>query len=93
MKTILVGLSSALMLWNATAYGAFSLEQLHEASKKSTEHFATANPGHVAHFVGYKTWKSGEDAKVKIYVSHGGMNMEFDYLCFSDENAVECNAE
>lgn len=92
-KTMLAGFALTLALGSSAAFGAFSIEQLHDATKKATDDFTTANPDHVEHFVGYKTWKSGEDAKVKIYVSHDGMNMEFNYVCHIHDSGVECHGQ
>jgi hypothetical protein len=76
------------------AFGAFSIADLNAATKLATDNFQTAQPDHVAHFTGYKAWLSGEEAKVKIYVSHDGMNMEFNYNCHHHEdNELECHAQ
>lgn len=92
-KLILAGFVGSLTLGSSAAFAAFSIEELHTATKKATDAFATANPDHVEHFSGYKSWKSGEDAKVKIYVSHDGMNMEFNYLCHNHDGTIECHAQ
>lgn len=75
------------------ALAAFSVEELHSASQLAVADFRASNPDHVEHLVGYKTWKSNDEAKVKVYVSHDGMNMEFNYLCHKHDNAVECHAQ
>ena len=54
--------------------------------------FMQNNAGHAAHFTGYKTWKSGDDVKVKVYVSHDGMNMGFNYTCHKHGATIECHA-
>lgn len=92
MKRSLI-LASFLAATSANAQGAFTLDELHAASKAATATFSDDNPSHVEHVTGYKTWKSGADAKVKIYVSHGSMTMEHDYVCRKTDAAVECQEE
>lgn len=91
-KRIVVGVFGSLMT-AGQAFAAFSIDELHEATRAATETFVAANADHVEHFTGYKSWKSGEDARVKIYVSHDGMNMEFNYLCHKHETEIECHAQ
>ena len=93
MKTRITGCAFAfLTLASASiARADFSVADVHVAGKSATDAFAAANPDHVAHFTGYKAWKSGEEAKVKIYVSHDGMNMEFNYLCHKHDDGIECH--
>ena len=76
------------------AFGAFSIADLEATTKLATDAFAAANPDHVQHFTGYKAWLSGEESKVKIYVNHDGMAMEFNYNCHRHEdNQLECHAQ
>lgn len=81
------------------SFAAFSIEELHQASRAAVDDFQKENPDHVEHFTGYKSWKSGDDAKVKVYVSHDGMNMEFNYNCYKHDNhethetIVQCHAQ
>ena len=95
----LFAVSLLLMAFAPSAFAAFSIEELHQASRAATDEFQRDNPDHVDHFAGYKSWKSGEDAKVKIYVSHGGMNMEFNYNCYKHDNQethetmIQCHAQ
>lgn len=88
IKTLLgrIVVCSSFLVFAHSAFAGFSIEDLHQASRSATDDFQQENPDHVEHFVGYKSWKSGEDAKVKIYVSHGGMNMEFNYNCYKHDN-------
>jgi hypothetical protein len=76
-----------------TAKADFSVNDIHEAAKLATTEFETKNAGHAAHFVGYKVWKSKDESKVKIYVNHGGTNMEFDYMCHKHGTDIECHAQ
>lgn len=80
------------LVTSVSAHAAFSLDQLTLAAKSAVDDFKARNPGHLMHATGYKVWKSDEDAKVKIYVDHDGMPMEFDYACVSAP-AVSCTAQ
>ncbi len=71
----------------------FSFDDLAAVSKLAYEDFAKKNADHVEHLVGYKSWKSGDEARVKIYVKHDGMNMEFNYNCHRHDNSLECHAQ
>lgn len=77
----------------APVFAAFTPAQLVDASKASLDAFAKDAPDHVAHMTGFKTWKSGEDAKVKVYVDHDGMAMEYDYSCLLNGTMVDCQAQ
>jgi hypothetical protein len=66
--------------------------ELVQATSIAMELFKTANPDHIVHLSGFKTWKSGVDAKVKFYVAHDGMNMEYNYSCLKQENRIHCSA-
>lgn len=74
------------------AFAAFSMDELVDATKIALKEFQTKEPGHVAHFSGYKSWLSGEDAKVKVYVNHEGMSMEYDFVCHKHP-AIECHVQ
>ena len=93
MKTKVGMFLSGLVLLSPSAWAAFSIDELQQATKIAVEAFQAANPAHVEHFVGFKSWKSGEEAKVKVYVSHDGMNMEYNYVCHKHESAMECHAQ
>ena len=82
-----------IMFGAGQAFGAFSIEEIHQASKAATDAFQTANPDHVQHFTGYKVWKAADDAKVKIYVNHDGMAMEYNYTCHKHDTGIECHAQ
>jgi hypothetical protein len=75
------------------AQAAFSIAELQQATKLASDTFEAEHRDHVDHFVGFKSWKSGEDSKVKIYVTHDGMNMEFNYLCHKHDDKVECHVQ
>lgn len=78
---------------SSVASAAFSVPDLHSASNLAVADVLKNNPSHGDHLTGYKTWKSGEDAKVKVYVDHSGMAMEFNFLCHKHDTGVECHAQ
>lgn len=93
MKVATAALAVSSLLAPTAAWAAFTPAELLEATKIAVDDFSTANPDHVEHFTGYKAWKSGEDAKVKIYVAHDGMNMEFNFTCHKHDDGTECHAQ
>lgn len=70
----------------------FSPAELLTATQSALKLFSDANPDHVSHLTGFKTWKSGADAKVKIYMNHDGMAMEYNYQCQSAGGQIRCSA-
>lgn len=84
----------ALTIFAASAANAaeFSPAELLTATQTSLKLFSDANPAHVVHITGFKTWKSGADAKVKVYMTHDGMAMEYSYQCQSAGGQVHCAA-
>lgn len=88
-----VVLLGAIAFFGTNAFAAFSIDEVLDVTKLALKDFATEHPDHVDHFVGYKSWKSGEDAKVKIYVDHDGMSMEYNYVCHKHETGLECHAQ
>lgn len=89
--TALVVLSAGFA--SASFAAPFSVGDLLSATKMATDTFVAANPGHSAHFTGYKAWLSGDESKVKIYVDHNGMAMDFNYLCHKHDARIECHAQ
>jgi hypothetical protein len=75
------------------AFAEFSMDELLAVTKVALTDFTAAHPDHVDHFTGYKAWKSGEDAKVKVYVTHSGMSMDFNFVCHKHDEAMECHAQ
>lgn len=71
----------------------FNPDELLKASSVAIAAFKSASPDHVQHLSGFKTWKSGTEAKVKIYITHDGMNMENNYLCHKMNNDIHCSAQ
>jgi len=82
-----------LILMATSAFGAFTIDETHEAAKAATTSFKDKHADHVQHYTGYKVWKSGDDAKVKIYVNHDGMNMEYNYTCHKHDTGIECHEQ
>ena len=83
----------AVIAYGPLALAAFSIEELHTATKTAVTEFTSDHSEHVEHFTGYKSWLSGEESKVKVYVTHDGMNMNFTYLCHKHDGSVECHAQ
>lgn len=82
-----------VIAFSQMAWAKFSIEELQTATKAACEEFKKDRPDHVKHFTGYKSWLSGEESKVKIYVTHDGMNMDFTYLCHKHDDAIECHKQ
>ncbi len=78
------------LLWAEEPQGLNPAELI-QATTAAMEVFKAANPDHMVHLSGFKTWKSGSDAKVKFYIAHDAMSMEFNYLCLKQENQIQCN--
>ena len=95
MKRILsaLAMTASISAISGTSFAALDFDGLQSISKIAFKEFSTANEDHVQHFTGYKVWKSGDDAKVKIYVTHDGMAMEFNYLCHIHEEGPECHKQ
>lgn len=93
MKCAKLTLMAAVVSIGSSAFAAFSIPEVHSATSLAVQDFATKNVDHAEHFTGYKTWKSGEDVKVKVYVAHDGMNMEFNYVCHKHGPKIECHSQ
>lgn len=93
MKLFRSILGLSLLTVGTSAMAAFSIDELQLAAATALDDFKQSNPDHVQHFTGYKAWNSGEDSKVKVYVAHDGMNMEFNYLCMKHDASIACHAQ
>ncbi len=95
MKTLIAGLlaSSILLLPGVASAEPFTPAELLEVTELAVNNFMTDHAEHAEGFTGYKAWKSAESAKVKIYVTHDGSNMEFNYLCERHEDGLDCHAQ
>lgn len=92
MKKQVLAIVAGIGLMTSPAFGAFTSAQLLTVTGIAVTDFETENPDHAEHFTGYKAWKSGEEAKVKIYVDHDGHAMEFNYDCHNHDGEFECHA-
>ncbi len=79
-----------LLISGMQAWAAFSIDDLHLATRTACEEFQRIHADHVQHFTGYKSWFSGDDFKVKVYLTHDGMNMDYTYLCQKHDSSVHC---
>jgi hypothetical protein len=94
MKKIISASAMIASLGFASAGRAeVDFDQLQALSKVAFSDFSAANPDHVQHFTGFKAWKSGDDGRVKIYVNHDGMAMEYTYLCHFHDEEPECHLQ
>lgn len=90
---LLAAFAFVAFLLPSIASAAFTPAQLLDATELAMEKFSTDHAEHLDGFVGYKAWKSGENARVKFYVTHNGENMDFDYLCEMHEEGLDCHAQ
>ena len=90
--TLTFGLSLAPAA--AFAHSAFTAVELIDAAKVVVAQFTADSPDLVRDVFGYKVWKSGEAAKVKVYYRGDNQtNQEANYVCNKhgeDELTVEC---
>ena len=68
----------------------FSPADLLAATDSALNTFMKESPDHAMHMTGFKAWKTGTDAKVKIYVLHGSSPMEINYLCIKSSDRLHC---
>lgn len=90
-RTVQMIAASVTMFLPMTAQAAISFDELQLVTKLAYADFVRDNPTHAAHFLGFKTWISADDGKVKIYVNHNGTNMEFNYTCHNHDGEYECH--
>lgn len=94
IRTISLALFTASVALSApVAFGAgMSIAEIQGTAKLAVEKFVADHADHAEHFVGYKVWKSGDESKVKVYVNHDGMAMEYNYNCHKhDDGELECH--
>lgn len=92
-KFIAAGFAIGLLA-SGSAMAAYSIEEMQKLTSLALEDFTRENGDHAQHLTGWKTWKSGEGVKVKIYVAHDGMNMEFNYDCVKHgSDHLQCDAQ
>lgn len=90
MKRFLIA-TLGVLAFSQASFAAMSFADLQQVTQLAYTDFSTAHPDHVVHFTGFKTWISGETSRVKVYVNHEGMAMEYSYLCERHETALECH--
>lgn len=85
-------LVAAVASFSVNAFGAFTIDNVVEATKLAIDDFKVTS-AHAEHFLGFKSWKSGDDVKVKIYINHDGMAMEANYNCHQHDGEIECHLQ
>ena len=95
MKRVLTGLATvaSMITIAGTGMAAIDFTGLQAITKIANAEFVAAHADHAQHLTGFKVWQSGDDARVKIYVTHNGMPMEFNFLCHVHEEGPECHAQ
>lgn len=94
MKKTFLAVAALALAAASPAMAAFNIQEMQQVEGLALADFAQENASHVGHLTGWKTWKSGEDVKVKIYVAHDGMNMEFNYHCHKHgDGKLQCHAQ
>jgi hypothetical protein len=84
--------AASAMAAESLAPAEFTAAELVAATQNAVKLFSETNPDHAVHLTGFKTWKSGADAKVKIYVNHNGMAMEHNFQCAQSTGGIRCVA-
>lgn len=99
MKNILlaglaIGIITSVAAKAEGEHGSISLQEMQQLTGMAIDEFSAENAGHIQHLTGWKTWRSGADIKVKLYVTHDGMNMEFNFDCHKHGNGkLQCHAK
>lgn len=85
---------ATLLIAGGAARGAttFSIDDLNAAAKAATDGFVADHAQHAEHLTGFNVSKSGQLAKVKVLVDHGGMAMTYNYTCHKSD-VVECQED
>jgi hypothetical protein len=97
MKNILIAIAGIALFSGAPAmadddHGAISVAEMQTLTGLAIDDFSKENE-HAQHLTGWKTWRSGDAVKVKIYVTHDGMNMEVDYQCHKHgDGKLQCHS-
>ncbi len=99
MKKFAFGIAALALLAGVPAiadedHGNITIQEMQQLTGMAIDEFSKENVDHVQHLSGWKTWRSAADIKVKLYVAHDGMNMEFNYNCHKHGNGkLQCHAE
>jgi hypothetical protein len=84
---------TAFLTISAYADNALTQADLLSIAKSALDDYTANNPEHAKHISGFRVTTSGKDGKVKLYINHGGMTMESDYLCIRQDAAFECREQ
>lgn len=90
---MLVGLSMLSMTVALPAWAGMSVAELQIVTDLSVKDYVATTPGMQQYITGFKTWQSGDDAKVKIYMDHNGMTMDANYVCHMHGADLECHIQ
>lgn len=100
MKTFAFALAVSALLSGSNAaladadHGSITVKEMQTLTGIAIDDFSAENAGHVQHLTGWKTWRSNADVKVKIYVTHDGMNMEYNYHCHKHgDGKLQCHPQ
>ena len=94
MKTFLL-IAGFLFAGSAFANGdGLTADQLVDAAKLVLNDFKTDRPDLADDVTAFKAWKSGDEGKVRIYVTNDrGQSLSFVYGCHSHDDLFECHAQ
>ena len=92
MKLLIAILLLSLFSTPIFAQG-FTVDQLSEAGKIASNLWIGANADNNEKFVGFKTWRSDSDGKVKVYYKEGEQSLSVSYMCHTHDNAIECHEQ
>lgn len=93
MKALLL-LAGILLSGTSFADGhGLTTDQVLDAAKIAVDTFEIDRPADAARILGFKSWKSDDEAKVIIYVTSGSRTLQFKYNCHGHDNRFECHAQ
>lgn len=94
MKKIMLIAMAFGLIGSASAMAEFTIEEMQHVTGLAINDYTRDNADHAQHLTGWKTWKSGEDVKVKLYISHDGMTMEENFHCHKHgDGKMQCHAQ
>jgi hypothetical protein len=84
-------LAACVAFSSTAALAAFSPDRLIDANKAALEVFKKGFSNmNASDITGFKSWKSGDDAKVAVYMDMDGSPMETDYDCTDNNGKLDC---
>jgi hypothetical protein len=86
-------LIASLIAFSGAGLAAIDFDVMQTMTKLAHADFIVAQAAHAQHVTGFKTWLSADDARVKFYVTHDSMTMEFSYLCHVHDEGPECHRQ